>query len=84
MPFIIGELGMQGIEESEGRDSDRVLAMRKAERGVTLQDEFRYSTLFVPTAQYAVNIPTMADTTAMAVPIRIAILGMLLERLCCN
>jgi hypothetical protein len=54
MPFIIGELGMHGIEP-KGRGSDRVLAMRKAERGVTLQDEFRNSTLFVPTAQYAVN-----------------------------
>ena len=51
MPFIIGELGMGGIDP-EGR---RILAMRKAERGVALQDEFRNSTLFVPTAQYAVN-----------------------------
>ena len=53
MPFIIGELGMHGLHP-EGKGADRVLAMRKAEKAVTLQAEFRNSTLFVPTAQYAV------------------------------
>jgi hypothetical protein len=54
MPFIVGELGMHGIDP-QGRARDRVLAMRKAEKEVTLMDEFRNNSLFVPTSPYVVS-----------------------------
>lgn len=54
LPFIVGELGMHGLYP-EGRGADRVRAFRTAQRAVTLMDEFRNSSIYVPTAQYAVN-----------------------------
>jgi hypothetical protein len=53
MPFIIGEIGMKGMNPV-GRGTDRYLVMQMAEKNVALYDEFRNNTLFVPTAQYAV------------------------------
>jgi hypothetical protein len=53
LPFIVGELGMHGVNVT-GRGADRVMAMRAAERGVTMTDEFRNSSLFVPTAIYMI------------------------------
>lgn len=53
LPFIVGELGMHGVNVT-GQGADRVMAMRAAERGVTMTKEFRNSTLFVPTAIYVV------------------------------
>ena len=54
LPVIIGELGMHGLHPT-GRGADRVMAMRAAERRVTERDEFRTSSLFVPTAPYVVD-----------------------------
>jgi hypothetical protein len=51
--FIVGELGMHSVNVT-GRGADRVMAMRAVERGVTMTDEFRNSTLFVTTAIYMV------------------------------
>jgi hypothetical protein len=53
LPFIVGELGMHGVNVT-GRGTDRVMALRAAERGVTMMEEFRNNTLFVPTASYVV------------------------------
>jgi hypothetical protein len=53
LPFLVGELGMAGVNVT-GRGSDRVMAMRAAELGVTMTEEFRNNTLFVPTASYVV------------------------------
>ena len=54
MPFIVGELGMHGIDP-QGRARERILAMRNAEKDVTLMDEFRNNALFVPTSPYVVS-----------------------------
>jgi hypothetical protein len=54
LPFIVGELGQRGMNVT-GRKSDQIMAMRAAERGVTMTKEFRDSTLFVPTALYVVS-----------------------------
>lgn len=54
LPFVVGELGMHGLEPV-GRGSDRVMALRAAERNVTLMPEFANNTLFVPTAQYVIS-----------------------------
>jgi hypothetical protein len=51
LPFIVGELGQRGVNVT-GSGSDQIMAMRAAERGVTMMDEFRNNTLFVPTALY--------------------------------
>jgi hypothetical protein len=53
LQFIVGELGMHGVNVT-GKGADRVLAMRVAERGVTMLEEFSNNTLFVPTAPYVV------------------------------
>jgi hypothetical protein len=44
---------MHGLNYT-GQGADRVQAFRKAQRDVTLLPEFAASTLFVPTASYAV------------------------------
>jgi alpha-galactosidase len=54
MPFVIGELGMKGLDPV-GPGTGRYKAMQQAEKNVALYDEFRDSTLFVPTARYAVE-----------------------------
>jgi hypothetical protein len=54
LPVVIGELGMHG-RYPEGKGADRVLAMRAAERGVTMLPEFHNNTLFVSTHQYVVS-----------------------------
>ena len=60
LPFIIGELGMHGMDIShlEGKSpypKMRVATMRAAQQGVTLTEEFKNSTLYVRTAPYAVH-----------------------------
>lgn len=54
MPIIVGELGQAGLHPT-GRGSDRHIAMREAERNVTLLPEFRNTSLFIPTAKYVVE-----------------------------
>jgi hypothetical protein len=54
LPVIIGELGMHGLHPT-GRGADRVMAMRAAERRVTEQEEFKTTSLYVPTAPYVVD-----------------------------
>lgn len=51
LPFIIGELGQAGLHPT-GKGSDRHLAMRAAQKNVTLLPEFAQTTLYIPTALY--------------------------------
>jgi hypothetical protein len=53
LSVVVGELGMHGTRPS-GKGHDRVLAMRAAQRSVTLLNEFRNNTMFVRTAPLAV------------------------------
>ena len=48
LPFVVGELGMHGLQT----DNYRVLFTRFQELSVTLMDEFRNTSLFVRTAPY--------------------------------
>jgi Carbohydrate esterase, sialic acid-specific acetylesterase len=54
LPVIVGELGQHGTHP-EGDEAPRVLSMRAAEKSVTLMDEFRDNTLYVPTAPHVVS-----------------------------
>lgn len=51
---VIGELGMHGTNVT-GRETPRVLGMRRAQRDVTLSPEFQTTSRFVPTATYVVS-----------------------------
>jgi len=53
LPMVIGELGMHGPHPS-GKGSDRVYAMRAAEKSVTVMPEFRDTSRFVATSSYMV------------------------------
>lgn len=53
LPFVVGELGMHGVNVT-GRGADRVMALRAAEKKVTMEAEFCNTTVFVPTAQYVI------------------------------
>jgi len=55
LPVVIGELGQHGITLEPGRRwTPRVLTFRKHQQDVTLMEEFRNNTLFVPTACYSI------------------------------
>jgi hypothetical protein len=60
LPVIIGELGMHGVAP-QGYGADKALAMREHELAVTMMDEFRNNTLYVPTAEYAVQTGELYD-----------------------
>jgi hypothetical protein len=53
MPFVIGELGMKGLHPT-GQGADRYMAMQQAEQAVAMMEEFRNSTMYVPTAKYVI------------------------------
>lgn len=63
LPFIVGELGVNGVHPHGDREDalERMMAMRAAQRDVTLMTEFRDDTRFVPTAKYVVMNGTTYD-----------------------
>eukprot|EP00543_Licmophora_paradoxa_P002611 CAMPEP_0202457672 /NCGR_PEP_ID=MMETSP1360-20130828/14635_1 /ASSEMBLY_ACC=CAM_ASM_000848 /TAXON_ID=515479 /ORGANISM="Licmophora paradoxa, Strain CCMP2313" /LENGTH=367 /DNA_ID=CAMNT_0049077825 /DNA_START=9 /DNA_END=1112 /DNA_ORIENTATION=+ len=54
LPIVIGELGMHGLNYT-GTGSERVMAMRAAERRVVESAEFSDTSVFVPTAKYVID-----------------------------
>ncbi|KAL3905744.1 MAG: hypothetical protein SGILL_009552, partial [Bacillariaceae sp.] len=51
LPFIIGELGQNGLHP----ENDKIQKMRKAQESVANLDDLRNNTLFVRTAQYVTD-----------------------------
>ena len=57
MPFVVAETGMHGVDPSPKKEKERILAFRESVKAVTLTDELKDNTLYVPTAQYANTNP---------------------------
>ena len=56
LPFVVGELGMHGnLSGHKENWVTRVQTFRAMQKGVTEMEEFRNSSIFVPTTPYVVN-----------------------------